>query len=43
MANPSDSLFRTLLGPSLQIAAMRVVLLLGGLAVLGAIVGVLVR
>lgn len=42
MANPSDSLLRGLLGPSLQTAAMRCVLLLGAFAVLGALVGYLV-
>ncbi len=43
MANPSDSLLRNLLGPSLQTAAMRAVLLLGAFAVLGAVVGYFVR
>ncbi len=43
MANPSDSLLRKLLGPSLQVAAMRVILLLALLAALGAIVGYFVR
>ncbi len=43
MANPSDSLLRTFLGPSLQVAAMRVVLLLALLAAIGAIVGYFVR
>ena len=43
MANPSDSLVRALLGPSLQTAALRCVLLLGAFAVLGALVAYVVR
>ena len=43
MANPSDSFVRALLGPSLQTAALRCILLLGGFAVLGALVGYLVH
>ena len=43
MSNPSDSVLRTVLGPTLQTAALRAVLLLGGFAVIGAICAWLVR
>lgn len=36
MANPSDNLLRTVLGPTLQTAALRAVLLLAAFAVVGA-------
>jgi hypothetical protein len=43
MANPSDSFLRGLLGPSLQTAALRCVVLLGAFAFLGALVAYFVR
>jgi len=43
MANPSDDILRTVLGPTLQTAALRAVLLLAGFAVIGAAVAWIVR
>ncbi len=36
MPNPSDTLLRTVLGPTLQVAAVRAILLLAAFAFLGA-------
>ena len=43
MPNPSDTLLRNVLGPNLQTAALRAVLILAGFAALGAICAWLVR
>ncbi len=43
MPNPSDTLLRTVLGPTLQGAAARAVMLLAAFSALGAIVAWLVR
>lgn len=43
MSNPSDTLLRTVLGPTLQTAAVRAVLFLAGFALIGAIVAWLVH
>ena len=36
MANPSDTILRTVLGPTLQTAALRAILLIAAFAALGA-------
>jgi hypothetical protein len=43
MPNPSDTLLRSVLGPTLQTAAIRAVLLLAAFAALGAICAWLLR
>ena len=43
MSNPSDTLLRTVLGPTLQTAAIRAVLLLAAFAVLGGLFAWLLR
>lgn len=43
MSNPSDSILRTVLGPTLQTAALRAILLLAGFAVLGSLCAWLIR
>lgn len=43
MPNPSDTLLRNVLGPTLQTAAIRAVLLLGAFAVCGAVLAWLFR
>ena len=43
MPNPSDTLLRNALGPTLQTAAIRAVLFLAGFAVIGAVIAWLFR